>query len=309
MMGELSAQDPVAGLQDGSAADVVLEVSNAQTSWVADGFVASPAGATVQDVRVREGDRVQSGMSVVQLQTDLASAQLIAAEAAADAAKLRADDDIDQQYARRTLEVRRRELSMSEAANTRFAGAVPESELDKQRLVVAESELAIEKAVQSQRVAVATAEEKRAAAEVARIQLRQLDVRSARPGVVTEVAVVEGEFREPGAPLVRITTMDPLRVECFIDGGSFDASLVGKSVQFEPTGLSEQHVASNRKYSGQVTFVSPELNAVNGQTKLWAQIANPDHSLPSGVRGRLRVLTQNATAQDPAAEKKAKGVL
>jgi len=43
------------------------------------------------------------------------------------------------------------------------------------------------------------------------------------------------------------------------------------------------------EFQGKISFVSPEINPVNNQTRVWAEIENPDLKLKPGMRASLIV--------------------
>ncbi|MGB7344903.1 MAG: HlyD family efflux transporter periplasmic adaptor subunit [Pirellulaceae bacterium] len=262
--------------------EVILDVAEAQTSLIQNAFIAAPMSGVVAKVDVSEGDDVKVGSRLVLLRDDQARTELQAAQAAFEAARLMGDNDVDQRYAQRTLEVRQREYQQSQIANNNFPGTISETELEKLRLVVDQSRLAIEQAAHDLLVARATAAEKQAAVQIAEERLKKHGIETLVSGFVTEVDVEPGEWVEAGKPIVRVISIDPIRVECFVDGKLFGAELVGHPVRFTPSDSN-----GNVNAIGKVTFVSPELHPVTGQVRLWATIENTDRKIRAGMQGRL----------------------
>ena len=187
------------------------------------------------------------------------------------------------------MEVRVRELEQSHEANHRYAGTVSESEISKQQLEVDQARLAIEQAEHDQMVARARVREKQATILMAEANLRRHGITAPVSGEVVEIAVQSGEWVDTGTPLVRIISLDPIRVECFIEGDSISDELVGRKVEFFPEPPSETSSTAAAPLVGQVTFVSLELHPVTGQARLWAKIANPDRAVRAGMHGRLLI--------------------
>ena len=273
--------------------NVLLTIAESQITLSQNATIASPIDGVISTVAVREGDMIAAGQELVRLDSRQAQTELQAAKAGYAAAVLQSNNDIDERYARSTLDVSRRELCKSENANKRFAGAISGTELDKLRLVVEQSELAIEQATHERDVAGANSQEKLAAVEIANARLERHRIVSGISGMVAEVAVQPGEWAEPGKPVVRIISLDPVRVECFLDGRKFGSDLVGNAVKFvlKPSGVESGELpAPVEPIVGEVTFVSPELQPVTGQTRLWAELPNPNNKLRAGMRGKLLVL-------------------
>ncbi|QDT13270.1 efflux RND transporter periplasmic adaptor subunit [Planctomycetes bacterium K23_9] len=266
---------------------IILRVEEAQVSLIQNAFIAAPMAGVVAKVDVSEGDDVQAGSRLVLLKDDQARSELQATKAAYEAARLVGDNDVDKRYAERTLEVRQREYQQSQIANNNFPGTISATELEKLRLVVDQSQLAIEQAAHDLLVARATAAEKQAAVNIAQERLNKHGIETLVPGFVTEVDVEPGEWVEAGKPIVRVISINPIRVECFIDGNDHGAELVGHSVRFVAAAWEDDEAVK-----GKVTFVSPEMHPVTGQVRLWATIENPDRNLRSGMRGQLEIMAK-----------------
>ena len=269
----------------GLADDTVLEINGAQTSLIQNTFVASPIAGVVSEVNAREGARVTAGTCLVRLNDLQAVTEVLAAKAKLEAARLESSNDVDQRFPERSLEVRIRELESSLKANQKYSGAVSDTEIARLSLVVDQSRLAIEQAKHELAIAAARASEQEAAVSIAEAILDKHAITTTVDGFVAEVAIETGEWVEPGTPIVRVITLDPIRVECFVDGRLYGPNLVGGTVQFIPnTDDTEQE-----PLTGEVTFVSPELHPVTSQARLWATIKNPKLKLRAGMQGRLAI--------------------
>ncbi|WP_442509451.1 efflux RND transporter periplasmic adaptor subunit [Novipirellula sp. SH528] len=272
-----------------------LEVSEAQVSLIHNTFIASPISGVVEKVLVSEGNSVLPDALLIQLDDQRFRTELEAAVAAHRAAKLESDSDLDARYARRAKEFHVRQFEQSKQANTKFAGAISDSEVEKLRLVVDQAVLAIEQAEHKQQVAIAHTSEKQAAVKIAEQRVKDHAIRASVGGQVAEITVQPGESVESGKPLIRVISLDPIRVECFIDGRKYGSELVGRHVQFICEELPRLDDASDRpaEFSGSVTFVSPEVHPVTGQVRLWATVDNPQTRLRSGMRGRLVIAAKS----------------
>ncbi len=286
-----------------------LTVHDAQVLLIQNTTIATPIAGLVCAVEVREGDQVVAQDVLIRMDARRAQAELVASQAALQASEIQAENDVNTRYAERSLEVRQREWEQSNEANDRFNGSVTETEMDRLQLVIDQAELSVEQSEQERAVASATATEKRAAVELARLRLAEHTVQSIVTGQVAEVLVQVGQWVEPGTPIVRLISLDPIRVSGFIDGQLYDSSLVGCDVKFEikppakqlamnKTGKLESQLDEFENgsdepllFSGKVTFVSDELNPVTSQLRVWAEIANPHGQARPGMRGTL-VITE-----------------
>ena len=276
-----------------------IVIKNAQTVLVTDITLAAPIAGRVMSVAVTEGQEISKNDVLVQLDDRRAKAELAAAESAAKAAELRSTSDVDQRYAERTREVRMRELEQSIDANKRYQNSVTATEIDRLQLVIDQAGLSIEQARKELEVAEAQADEKLSLVEMAKFRLSEYRVDSPVEGNVAETMVSVGEWVEAGAPLLRVVSLDPIRVSGFVDGRVHGSELKGRPVEFEWT-QSIDGKDQSIVLGGEVTFVSLEVHPVNAQVRMWATLRNPDQTARPGVRGTMRILPAVSKAKSPA---------
>ncbi|WP_404309417.1 efflux RND transporter periplasmic adaptor subunit [Neorhodopirellula lusitana] len=287
---DISGVQDMSGVQSNSGVQDPLLIQDAQALTIQDTVIASPIAGLVRGCPVKEGDLVAPTQLIAELDDTRARKELSAAQAAYQAALIQADNDVNTRYARRTLDVRRRELMQSKEANQRYSGSVTATEMDRLQLVIDQAELSVEQAQQEQAVAHATANEKAATVDLGQLRVDEHQIRSQISGRVAEVAIQTGQWIEAGAPVARIVSLNPIRVSGFLDGRKFDRSLVGRPVSFQRTAektLDSSPTVASVKLTGTVTFVSDELNPVTSQVRLWAEVSNPDEAIRPGMRGRL----------------------
>ena len=53
------------------------------------------------------------------------------------------------------------------------------------------------------------------------------------------------------------------------------------------------------EFEGEIVFVSPEVNPVNGEVRIWAEIENKDRLLRPGLQGTLAIQTSEDRKTDP----------
>ena len=272
-----------------SAAETIT-IADSQVLSIHNAVIASPIAGLVRQCRVHEGDAIGANQVLIELDDTRATEELAAAYAAHEAALIQANNDVNIRYAQRTLEVRRRELMQSIEANERYSGSVTKTEIDRLQLVIDQAELSVEQAKQERSVAEATVNEKAAAVNLGQLRVNEHSIESMIAGRIAEVSVQAGQWIEAGAPVVRILSLDPIRISGFIDGRVYNRSLVGRPVTFHQTPSAEsdsENTIEPMKLSGHVSFVSDELNPITSQVRLWAEVANPDEVIRPGMRGRL----------------------
>lgn len=100
-------------------------------------------------------------------------------------------------------------------------------------------------------------------------------------GIVSEIAVAEGEYLPEGGRLYKIDRLDKVWVEAELYPG--EASLVkqGDNVKVAVAGFENQPV------TGEVTFMSPEFNNNSQILSLRVEIPNPDHQFLPGMQANV----------------------
>ncbi|MBB3206571.1 macrolide-specific efflux system membrane fusion protein [Rhodopirellula rubra] len=308
-----------------SSAEEPVVIDQAQVLLIQNTTLATSIPGRIRAVEISEGDRVQVDQVIVRLDDRRARAEYEAAQASLRAAMIQAENSVNTRYAERTLEVRERELQQSDEANQRYAGSVTATEIDRLRLVIDQAELSVEQSEQERAVAEAAVAEKEAACELARLRIQEHAIASTIPGRAAEVFVQNGQWVEAGEPIARLISLDPIRVSGFVDGRHHDSSLVGRRVRFEidrpdqpsatkanssgtirernsiPSGVAadasddepeddfEQGVDEAIVLYGVVTFISPELNPVTSQVRVWATVENSRNQARPGMRGKLKI--------------------
>lgn len=258
---------------------------------------ASMAGE-IAEINVVEGQRIAQAESIAKLDDAVARAEWLATKRAHEAALLEATNDVDARFAQRSLEVRLRELEQSESANTTVRGTVSETEIDRLRLVVDQSRLAIEQAEHQQKVAMAQAGEKEAVANAANVRVQKHAIVAPRDATVAELFVQVGQRVDAGEPIARLIDLRTLRIECLVNAALAKETRTGEPVRFE--------FENNQACTGKIEFVSPEIHPVTGQVRILATVENPDSKLRPGTRGRLVALGKESPAKTSESAKTAK---
>jgi macrolide-specific efflux system membrane fusion protein len=85
--------------------------------------------------------------------------------------------------------------------------------------------------------------------------------------------------------MFRVVRIDRLRVEAFLDSHEAGDNLVGREVTLSV----ELPGRDQGEFSGKVVFVSPEVDPVNGQVRVWAEVDNRQSRLRPGLHGTLKI--------------------
>ncbi len=245
-------------------------------------------------------------------------------------ASRKSDNDVAVRHAVKSRDASKADLERALQARKDFAKSISQTEVDRLRLIVERNELEIEKAEfdqgiadlqkqiedssmagQDQTVARLTlsVEQARVQKEVdgltrdlksrlvdqAKLQVQRRRIRSPLDGVVVEVFRHRGEWLEPGQRVLRIVRLDRLRVEGFVDSRQVHGDLRGAAVKVKVELADEKQIT----VKGKIVFVSPEVDPVNAQVRVWAEVDNPDLALRPGLPAEMQI--EPAVRATPAA--------
>lgn len=255
---------------------------------------ASEAGILTEFI-VQEGDIVDKDQLLAKSDDRLAQIEKRTADLEFQIATEQSENDVDERYADKSLAVAQSEWQLSSEAASRVPGSISSTELSKLKLVVEQARLSKEQAQRDMRIMRLTKQVKEQAVQLAQQKLDLRLIKAPFKGMVVELLSQAGEWVDPGQPVLRIVQLDRMRVEINLDGKRYGPELKGRHVQ-----LSVLLPPGDRKetFNGEVTFVSPELQPVTGQVRVWAEVINRDLLLRPGSRGTLRILP--AEDQDQA---------
>jgi multidrug efflux pump subunit AcrA (membrane-fusion protein) len=225
---------------------------------------------------VAEGD-VLARLDSRQAELDVAKAKLEAAQAAA-----KANNRVKVDYADKSLAVAQAELKRSEESIEQFAKSISQSQLDVERLTVEKLTLERQQAeheLELDRLALKLKEQELAAAQ---LKSNLHVVTAPFAGTVVLVRGRIGEWVEVGAPVLRLVAVDKLRAEGFLTVENAGSDLIGLEVLFRSE--------SGSTAKGRLRFVSPEMDAVSRQVRVWAELDNSAGELRSGEQGSLEIV-------------------
>jgi macrolide-specific efflux system membrane fusion protein len=244
--------------------------------------VPAQEGGMITAVAVREGQRVKEGELLAQIDDQVARLAEEAAQAQFEIAQAKATNDVRMRFARKALEVSEAELRRSTESIERFAKSVSESQLDVERLTVQKNQLEAEQAGHEQEVAVLEMKSKANELKAAAAQVARRRIVAPFEGTIVQMYVRRGEWVEPGQQALRIVNVDRLKAEGFMPAAAARNELVGKSVKLKVEGVSD-----DGPVVGTFVFVSPEVDPITGQVRVWAEVDNRDGRLRPGLPARM----------------------
>ena len=241
--------------------------------------VSSQVTGVIQNLNVKEGSRVQQGEEIARIRDVAVRLQLERSKRAVEIAKRKQDSDIDEQIAVKSQAVASNEYQWAIEANSRVSNVYPPKEVDRLKLILDRSNLEIQRAVYQRELAeLETAQAEMEVKQNQELLLRH-HVTAPCAGMVVAVEKRVGEWTEPGTSIVKIVEIDRLRVEGFLNTADADPQWIGTKaiIRVEVAGATYEK-------EGELVFISPDANPVNGQVRVFVEVENEDQKLRPGLR-------------------------
>jgi multidrug efflux pump subunit AcrA (membrane-fusion protein) len=239
----------------------------------------------IKTMLVKEGQIVKAGELLAQLDDAEALLTVKRAELEAQIAERKATVDVDVRAAEEEYRVAEGDFKNAKQARERRSDSVSFTELEHLRLRATIKQLQVERTRHAHDIDLLTQQQRVSELELARVRLEQRRVTAPLAGVVVEVLQQRGEWVEPGERILRLIRLDRLRAEGFIDAQLATQQLLGQPVML----MVEAGGKGLQSYPGKVVFISPEVDPVNRQTRIWAEIENADLTLLPGLRGQMGI--------------------
>jgi multidrug efflux pump subunit AcrA (membrane-fusion protein) len=234
-------------------------------------------------IHVAEGAAVAKDAVLATLDPSVAKLAVQKAETEREQAIAKAGNTVSIEYAEKALEVARAELRRSTESVEKFAKSVSQSQIDVERLTVEKLELEQRQAEHEQAILRFEQRLKENALETARLELDLHVARAPFAGVVSLVRGRPGEWVQPGTVILRLIAVDALRAEGFAPATALSSLKVGAKVQFRLESESNAPPAE-----ATLQYISPEVDPVTRQVRVWCRIDNADLRLRPGQQGQLR---------------------
>ncbi len=248
--------------------------------------VAAPVAGIVKSVSIKEGMRVKAGQELAKIRDEAIRIQVEKSKVAIQQAKTKQANDIDLQISTKSMEVAKNEYERALAANEKVANVYPRNEVDRLRLVMDRSILEVARAkfvqeILAMEVAVAEWDHKQHLEH----SLRH-SILSPCDGVVVSVDRRQGEWTELGGGIAQIVNTDRLRIEGFLQSDDVNADMIGTKATVKVKNPEPM------EFEAVLVFVSPEVNPLNSQVRVFLEVENPNGSLRPGARPEV-ILNRN----------------
>jgi RND family efflux transporter MFP subunit len=234
-------------------------------------------------IQVVEGQMVDEGATVAQIDDAEARIGEEHAKTELEIARSNATNTVNVRSAKKSVEVAQAELRRSTESNERYPKSISESEMDRLRLIVEKGRLEVEQSEHEFRIAGFNQRVKENDYRAAQQKVKQHKITAPLAGVVVQVQRHRGEWVKPGDVVVRILRLDRLRAEGFVKMEPWSDDLQGRPVRV----LVDQTKAAGAEFPGKIVFVDPEIDPVNAQVRVWAEVENRDLRLRPGMKARM----------------------
>lgn len=257
-------------------------VQNAQLLLIDNVELASATGGVVVEINFKHGDPIRKDQTLVRLDYEKTQAELEIAKSEMQIANKERENRNDLEFAAKAIEVAQKQVERSEQAVASYAKVISQAVIDRQRLEHEQAVISKRQAEHTLAINQMTADLRREQLRLAEINLDERKIVSPIDGQVVEIVPQIGEWVAPGATVARIINVKTLRVEALVPASMMGKLKIGQTAIFSSE-IGEQTFEA----PAELTFVSPEIDAVNQDFKIWAEIDNSSGSLSPGMVGSL----------------------
>lgn len=261
-----------------------LQIDSVLVSLIEEVEVPAREVGQLNKMLVQEGTPVKAGQILAQIEDSEAVLLLQQSKLEYEMSKLKAENDVNIRFARKAYEVAAAELRRAEDSIKKYPKSISKTELDRLKLTAEKAELEIEQATEEAKTSQLEARLKQNSEEIASLAVQRRKVVSPISGMVVQIMTKQGEWVRPGETVLRILKLDRLRAEGLVKA----SRIQGLDLKGRPVVLVVNRGTKNElSFQGKVSFVSPEINPVNHQIRIWAEIENPDLKLKPGMSASL----------------------
>ena len=245
----------------------------------------------LEEMLVKEGDVVEKGAPLARLDDVESKLSRELTQLELDIAQLEKNSDLRVEYALKAVKVAEAELKRSLDANRKFQESVSQTEIDRLELLAQKAGLDVRLARHEQQITGMNAALKSVQFKISEHKLKRLTMVAPIAGTVVELKRNAGEWVEPGDVLVRIISIDKLRGEAVLSGKYRHLKLKGRKISVQLPGQSE----ATEAVIGQVTFVRPEIDPVDGSFRVRVEVDNSSGVLRPGDSVTITIFPEDET--------------
>lgn len=249
-----------------------VTIPNCLVTLIDEVEVPSQMAGVLQEISVTEGQQVQKDQPMAKIDDTQAVVLAEVAGYRLAVAQREAGNDINVRYAEAAVMVAAAELEAAQKANELVHTTIPAIEIQRLWLTVRQATLQIEQATHDLGIAEVTVSVRQAELKAAQKDIGRHAIKAPLDGIVVKRYRHQGEWVQPGEPVLRLVRMNRLRVEGFLNASRYLPSAVdGQPVTI--TVLNAPLSPEQQRFQGKITYVSPIVEA-GSQFLVWAEVEN-----------------------------------
>ncbi|MEM6690845.1 MAG: HlyD family efflux transporter periplasmic adaptor subunit [Planctomycetota bacterium] len=259
-----------------------LDVGNAIAKVQREANVCFEVSGILTSMSIKEGQQVEEGQVLASLSDTQVKFEINRKKIELSNANLESNNSLAIEDAKLASAVAMSEYERVLEANRVNSRTYRDAEVERFKLLADRSKLAVSQAQHE-------AEKKLIEKELAQNEWESISARaglySARAPWKGKIVAIEkniGEWVEPGTTIARLIDDSRMRIEGFVSSIYHADDLVGC-----PCSLSLGETTNSKtEFTGEVVFVSPEVNPVNLLSRVFIEVDNPGGRIRPGIKVR-----------------------
>lgn len=253
--------------------------------------VPSESQGKLSELRVEEGMSIKKGDVIAVVDAKQARLALELKQAEQLVAELNAKNDVNKRDAVQSEKIARAEAQTFEELYEK--GAAPYWEMRKKQAEADRAVLRIELADLNEDTAMAEYIAKQIGTSLAESDIEMRTIRAEFDAFVENRFAHQGEWVQPGSPIVEIVQMDIVRVEGFIDALNYAGQVrLGAPVTITIIVGGTRTNPVTKEHIGKIEYVSTELD-LNKRHRIWVSVPNErvgdDWLIKPGMSATMRI--------------------
>ena len=155
----------------------------------------------------------------------------------------------------------------------------------EQKLAIEQSQLGVQKALADQSIAKLKVKSAEHDSQLAQLALKRHRVDAPIDGIVTKIHRRPGQWVQIGEPVLELVRLDRLRAQGFVR-----LEVAAKLRPLPKIRVEREDLDRDQKsLLGEIVFVMPEVDPVNGEVEFWIEFENPSKDVLPGMRLTIQV--------------------
>ena len=274
-----------------------IPVENAILKIAREVAISAESTGRLAEILVREGDRIGKDQLLARIDDRDVQSERQQGKIALKTAEIEHANTSAIRDAELAAKVAENELDRALRVNLRVPDTYRAAEIERYELAVKRSQLQIEQARHERQVKKLEEMAARVRLEGIEEAIRRHRVHAPWDGLVVAVDAAPGKWLEAGTEILTIIDPQRLRIEGFVSSEHAVGELVDAKAIVRvrrPNNGAEQLI-------GRVIFVSPDVNPVNSQARIFIEVEDPEQKLRPGWKVEASVRPAGmASPESPA---------